>query len=414
MATFRDYAQAHQDEFILAISNGKKGYFVDIGCYEPKKINNTLLLEENGWSGIALDIDDYSEMWKSRKTPFILADAINCNFEELFKKYNLPKVIDYLSIDIEGNGDRFKALLNVFKSGYEFKAITMEHDAFRGYADTERKPQREYLTQKGYYLLCSNVKNDGFEYEDWWVNPKYLNRYDYIHFQSESLDNNDIIKKEKIITTKRENMKFIEHFRFNFYDNMLKPNNPQSPIRNRADSLLFVFEILEANGKDAYNILETGCMRPDHGNLCFGDDGAFTFIASDFARFYPKSMIYSVDIEQKNTDYAKSMVNPVNCHIECSDSVKYLHSLPSNLKFDLIYLDSYDISRDNPHPSQLHHLKELCAIFNKNTMDGTLLVIDDHNAFLDKSCGKGDYVKMFLADIGKQPIYEDYQIIFKL
>ena len=42
------------------------------------------------------------------------------------KIIDLPKIIDYLTIDIEGNGQRFQALTKIIDSGYNFKIITIE------------------------------------------------------------------------------------------------------------------------------------------------------------------------------------------------------------------------------------------------------------------------------------------------
>ena len=162
-------AQARQDEFVLSLID--KGTFIDIGCYHPEKFNNTYLLEQHGWVGIALDIFDFSEMWLSRTTPFIWADALTYDYSDL------PQLIDYLSLDVEGEGDRFKVLQRVMFAR-DFKVITIEHDIYKGYEKTEAEPQRKLLTELGYHLLCKNVMADTRPFEDWWVNPKYLDGYE--------------------------------------------------------------------------------------------------------------------------------------------------------------------------------------------------------------------------------------------
>ena len=223
-------------------------------------------------------------------------------------------------------------------------------------------------------------------------------------------------------------MTFVEYFKENFYQKLLTPNG-NNPVRNRADSLLLVFSELEKKMEFPYYrsvILETGCMRPDHGDLCFGDDGCFTYIADQFLSFIKKDIVpitcqystnlqlTSVDINQKNIDYAKNIVSD-KTNLICDDSVKVLYSFNELLKFDLIYLDSFDIDKENPHPSQLHHLKELCAVM-KNTKPGTIIVVDDHDAFFTGGkIGKGNYVKDFMLNIGTARIlYEGYQIVFQL
>ena len=65
------YSQFGQDLLVLALlNNQKKGTFVDIGSASPKSLNNTFLLEENEWTGLAIDIIDHKEEWEVRKTPF--------------------------------------------------------------------------------------------------------------------------------------------------------------------------------------------------------------------------------------------------------------------------------------------------------------------------------------------------------
>ena len=40
--------------------NKKTGFYVDIGCYHPLHLNNTFLLNANGWRGINVDLSEYS------------------------------------------------------------------------------------------------------------------------------------------------------------------------------------------------------------------------------------------------------------------------------------------------------------------------------------------------------------------
>ena len=138
----------------------------------------------------AFDIIDYEMQWKiERKTPFICSDALKYDFKSSFGRHGIVSTIDFLSLDVEGDGDRFKCLQNVFKSEYEFKVITMEHDAYRGYVDSERTPQREFLSEAGYILV---VQDD--ECEDWWINPKYIKEEQYKKFISSEHKEFDLFK----------------------------------------------------------------------------------------------------------------------------------------------------------------------------------------------------------------------------
>ena len=207
-------------------------------------------------------------------------------------------------------------------------------------------------------------------------------------------------------------MKFSEIFREEYYKRMLKPGHPANPIRDRATSFLTVFEELDKKEDKNFYIVETGCMRPDHGSMAFGDDGCSTYIFDQFINHYDGE-INSVDILDVNVQHADAVTSD-KTKVFCMDSVKFLWSIPPEKKIDFLYLDSYDIERENPHPSQMHHVKEMCA-FSKNLKKGTIVVVDDHDAFFtDNKIGKGNYVAEFMKDIGAELLFEDYQIGWRI
>lgn len=206
-------------------------------------------------------------------------------------------------------------------------------------------------------------------------------------------------------------MTYSEQFSKKFFARLLKPagNNPQ---RDRASSFTIVFEELDKMKKTDYTIVETGCMRADHGDMAFGDDGASTYIFDDFINYYDGQVI-SVDICQDNVDHANKKTSD-RTTAYCEDSVSFLWDMGLKTKIDFLYLDSYDIERDNPHPSQLHHVKELCAVI-KHLRKGSIICVDDHDAFFTGGqIGKGNYVKEFMEAIGAELLYEGYQIVWKL
>jgi hypothetical protein len=198
------YSQCAQDLFVLNLL-GKGGTYLDLGCYLPKKINNTYLLEENGWTGISLDIENYSKEWEVRKNRFIQADCLSLDYKVFLKEEfgDSESVIDYLSIDMELLGDRFKLLSKVMESGYHFKIITIEHDSHLGedFIEGEKNKQFHLLKSLGYYLLCddvSNHRNPSMFYEDWWINPKFLNPAKHLSWQSQKSSCSEILSKNDI------------------------------------------------------------------------------------------------------------------------------------------------------------------------------------------------------------------------
>lgn len=180
----KSYSQCGQDVFVNYVTKGQPGKFLDLGCSLPKKINNTYLLELNGWDGISLDIQNFTREWEeARKCKFIQSDCLAVDYNELLKDYYTEKTIDYLTLDMEGCGDRFQLLEKIIESDYNFKIITLEHDAYLGenFVQNEQIPQRKLLESKGYKLVCADVSHDNHPdlyFEDWWINPSYFNEED--------------------------------------------------------------------------------------------------------------------------------------------------------------------------------------------------------------------------------------------
>jgi len=174
------YSQVFQDVFVHTLI-GDTGYFLDLGAGDPEGglNSNTLLLEQKGWDGIC--VDGHAHHIKNRVDASIRSSAV-CAFvpqttiKEILDNHNAPKVLDYVSVDIEPVS--ITALHNFPFEEYEFKVMTFEHDLYlRGPA--QKIESHDILTRKGYVLLCNNVNvpdvlGFGKYFEDWWVNPKYF------------------------------------------------------------------------------------------------------------------------------------------------------------------------------------------------------------------------------------------------
>ena len=213
-------------------------------------------------------------------------------------------------------------------------------------------------------------------------------------------------------------MTYSKRFSSKFFAKMLQPAGPNNPVRDRATSLSMVFEILDEKKDKDFFIVETGCMRADHGQLALGDDGASTYIFDDFINYYDGE-VASVDINPDNVAHAQKMVSS-KTQVYCSDSVEFLWNIPQKRKIDLLYLDSFDFEPEDPIPSQKHHLKELTAVM-KNLRKGSIIMVDDNLntpefEWFTKIAqgGKAGFVKEFMKDIGAELLLAEYQIIWRL
>jgi hypothetical protein len=177
-------------------------------------------------------------------------------------------------------------------------------------------------------------------------------------------------------------------------------------LSQRKDSFLKIFHHLISLRKESYFILETGMCRLENN---FSGDGMSTILWDEFVNILG-GQVYSVDLNPETVRFAKNKVSNKTL-LFCSDSVSLLHqlSLKEDLPIiDLLYLDSFDLDWNNPHPSSLHHFKEILAIKSK-IKENCLIMIDD-NAM---NKGKGKYVDDFMSNINKEKIINDYQIAWK-
>lgn len=151
-------------------------------------------------------------------------------------------------------------------------------------------------------------------------------------------------------------------------------------------------------------IVETGTTRREDAYT----DGQSTVLFDWFASCYPRGRVVSVDIELANCEVARTLVSD-RTRVACADSVQFLASMPASLvhDIDLLYLDSFDLDWNNPHPSSLHHLMELTAVY-RSLHPGCVVVVDDNAS----GVGKGAYVKRFFESLGIAPLFDAYQLAF--
>lgn len=189
--------QALLAKFILG--DGKR--FLDIGCGSLSSSVCLPLIKYN-WDGYFIDIDTV-DGWGDLK--FYQLNALETDWAFI------TEPPDYVSIDVEGLGDRFKVLKGL-NWDWDIKVLTIEHDSYRAYQDEgdfineEKKPQKEFLINKGFDLICEDVTytqidtgiDTGVEqpYEDWWVKSEYS----YLVENIRGKNQNAISLYEKIFT----------------------------------------------------------------------------------------------------------------------------------------------------------------------------------------------------------------------
>jgi hypothetical protein len=193
---------ARQDEFVLKLLNFKEnGFYIDIGSHDSKIGNNTFAFQSLNWIGMSVELESqHNNSYTNRvNNTHFNNNALLLDYTTIFKELNFPKVIDYLSLDIDTLS--LSVLDKLPFNLYNFSIITIEHDAYL-YGDTYRLPQRSILKEQGYDLICSNVfvEQDGFNlpnsaFEDWYIKPEYFDINLIERIKSESEYPSNILKK---------------------------------------------------------------------------------------------------------------------------------------------------------------------------------------------------------------------------
>jgi len=200
----RSKSQLRQDLFVLSKLNFKSnGYFVEFGAASGVELSNTYLLEkEFGWTGVLAEPAKYWHrklrqnrscsihtecVWKDSSSILTFYETDSAELStlnvyknldhhrndrkngraykvktisliDLLKKYNAPKIIDYLSIDTEGS--EYDILSNFDFSQYTFRVITCEHNFTR-----MRQKIYQILTKQGYKRVYENLSL----FDDWYI-----------------------------------------------------------------------------------------------------------------------------------------------------------------------------------------------------------------------------------------------------
>jgi FkbM family methyltransferase len=187
------HSQLGQDNWILSnFDKDYKGFFVEIGAADGKLLSNSLLLEENNWTGICVEpepgpfknlktvrtsdnynycILDYDGVCKFKQNGLwstVLekhtGDTPCITLLSLLKLANAPKIIDYLSIDVEGS--EYDIIREFPFDDYFIKYLTIEHNAN---GDGPEKKNKLFNILSKYFI---RKFEDVGGFEDWYINKK--------------------------------------------------------------------------------------------------------------------------------------------------------------------------------------------------------------------------------------------------
>lgn len=191
------YSQFGEDKILFEIipKSLSRGFYVDVGCFHPKKHSNTYMLHKRGWFGINIDLekdkiktfnivrpndfnylgaisDKIENVKIFRNQKFGVSSTIN---KDIIKKADIldeiqiktntlnnvlelspfkNKEIDLLNIDTEGND--FKVLKSLNFETYNPKIVIIETN-LKDINEIILSEQYKYLIDKKYCLVSWNI-----------------------------------------------------------------------------------------------------------------------------------------------------------------------------------------------------------------------------------------------------------------
>lgn len=184
----------------------------------------------------------------------------------------------------------------------------------------------------------------------------------------------------------------------NNYNNVLLENTGNLGLRS--EQLNYVVDILEEHFKFENVIcLETGasqnwkdgCVGYFFGKLVENTNGKFVSVDNN------------IEVHHRSVELYREYFENLDIEHHCEDSVSFIKE--SDIDFNLIHLDSWDLDLKNPLPSMLHGWREFDEIKDKVGV-GTIIIIDD-NFF------KGTWVDWVYPDGNSERIDINYPIIGK-
>jgi len=195
-------SQIGQDKWVCEFFNYKReGYFIDLGANDGIWLNNTFYLEQElGWTGLCIEpgetpfaalqknrsctclrkfisdkngMIDFEEINYSRPRKTGTQEVESARLDTLFALYDVPRWIDYISLDVDG--PEYEILTSFPFDKHEVILWTIEHNLFRFGPDLKNRIER-LMNSKGYVVAVENVPDGDSIIEDWYVNEKYYAR----------------------------------------------------------------------------------------------------------------------------------------------------------------------------------------------------------------------------------------------
>lgn len=207
------FAQCGEDIIVDFIFGYKiKGTFLDLGAYHPMELNNTYFFYLKGWRGFnvdplphnialfeklrpqdknicagvgkiseerefyILDSETLSTLSKETAESYVkmgyrIKEVSKVSFLspfDLIKKHQIPKDLDLLSVDIEGEEER--VLTGLLKTGVRPKVLVVE-TVIHAPALREAKKRKDLISQiehLGYILFADTFVNSIFVLKEFW------------------------------------------------------------------------------------------------------------------------------------------------------------------------------------------------------------------------------------------------------
>lgn len=168
-----------QQDLFVSLLLPSPSYFIEVGIGngqgEPCH-GNTMWLEETGWKGMGFEIDStycaQARVFRPN-TIIIEGDCLRMNWQQIFDMFQVPKLVDYLSVDVDGAS--LPALHRFFQTDRDFSILHIEHDLYSAGGPQRKAALMDYMQDKKYRLVVDDVSLSFAPQnylESWWINSE--------------------------------------------------------------------------------------------------------------------------------------------------------------------------------------------------------------------------------------------------
>ena len=129
----KSYSMEGEDlELLKMTKNINQGFYVDAGCYHPLRLNNTYLLYKKKWSGLNIDLSEFSiDLFNYMRPNDVNVHSVISNSESEVIVYHQKKISQLSTIEKDIAKERMRGTIKEKKMVSKKLTTILDNSRFR-------------------------------------------------------------------------------------------------------------------------------------------------------------------------------------------------------------------------------------------------------------------------------------------